>query len=547
MTYKVGISSGWWSIGRDPNLLGLATKAGGFGATSGVTFNQVDMDSTAEFYEPRLKEQMSRITKELGLEIGLHAEIGQSMRLESAERKDWEQAHIRLIETVKHSVELGFVYINLHMSSSPQLWLEEANKKPFGHTVQMVGPDGKPLYSLAEKSAAAKKYLHQRLRNWQRSGAIDDDIIKDKHEELIKKYNKIAANEADQQGLTGPARENYISQRIREGVSTELENLTTLFEMWKNSRFGKYYIEFGEVGAYQAVAEYMKDKGDPLWKNIAKNADPTESYTNDQKGYNCAVACAYIEGHLLAKDHDFNKKYLGGKSILEFINEKKIYLLFETPEVESSHVGSLEGLYRAFDPLQFYHFIKKMGSPYIKFCIDFEHTLSQKLRPGDIIEMAPADFGKHVYLIHLGEPKPYMGKAHIPLSIGSLGQEIIYEWLYSLRKKGFTDGYMIFERGSGRGGQGRSAAEVFESSVWVIRQLVTFLDKEVKPDDLPPEFFGISEDNKLTWSRQLVEMRNHAWDPLEGLLLIPEEKHTFLSKAAVEKGKAQEWEKRKYR
>jgi len=42
-------------------------------------------------------------------------------------------------------------------------------------------------------------------------------------------------------------------------------------------------------------------------------------------------------------------------------------------------------------------------------------------------------------------------------------------------------------------------------------------------------------------------MREHAWDPLEGLLSVPEEKHTFFSKTAVEKQKGQEWEKRKYR
>jgi len=41
--------------------------------------------------------------------------------------------------------------------------------------------------------------------------------------------------------------------------------------------------------------------------------------------------------------------------------------------------------------------------------------------------------------------------------------------------------------------------------------------------------------------------RDHAWDPLEGLLTIPEEKHTFLSKSAVEKQKAEVWDKRRFR
>lgn len=571
MTYKIGISSGWWKIGRDPNLLGLATKAGGFGATSGVTFNQVDLDTTAEFYEPRLKEQITRTKKELGIEVGLHAEIGQLAALESAERKFWEQSHLRLIETVKNAAELGFIYINFHMSNTIQLYQEEGQRKPFGHTVQMVGPDGRPLHFLADKSNAARKYLLERIKT-NRAGSIDDDILKNENqrvrkkyaeqmnrelEQLVNEYRKRLEEDLNRQNIHGPEREPYIKKVLADyrnsessrlereyDIRAEQELVNGFYELWKKSRFGQYFIEYGEIGAYQAVAEYLYEKKDSVWKSNCGDSNPTDAYTRNQKGYNAAVGCAYIEGHLTVKDHEYNKKYLGGKSVLEFINEKKLYLVFETPEVE----GGVEGLNRIYDPRDFYPFIKKIGSPWIKFCIDFEHTMSQKLDPTDVFKTSPSDFGKYVYLIHLGEPKPYFGQAHIPLSIGSLGQEIIYEWLYMLRQKGFKDGIMLFERGSGRGGGGRGTpAEVFESSVWVIRKLAEYLDKDTKPENLPPEFFGVSEQNKEVWARQVVEMRNHAWDPLEGLLMIPEEKHTFLGKAAVDKGKAQEWEKRKYR
>jgi hypothetical protein len=151
-----------------------------------------------------------------------------------------------------------------------------------------------------------------------------------------------------------------------------------------------------------------------------------------------------------------------------------------------------------------------------------------------------------VYLFHLGEPKPYKGTAHIPIPLGSQSQEILYEWLYKLRQKGFKNGIMIFERGSGRGG-GKMPGEVLESSVIVIKKIAEFLEKDVAPKDLPLEFYGISYESKDFWPKQMVAMRDHAYDPLEGLLSIPEEKHTFLSGEALRKGKREEWEKRKYR
>ena len=65
MPYTVGVSSGWWKIDRPPDLLGLATKVGSFGGTSGVQFVQADLDTTSEFFEPRLEEQLKRIKEKL--------------------------------------------------------------------------------------------------------------------------------------------------------------------------------------------------------------------------------------------------------------------------------------------------------------------------------------------------------------------------------------------------------------------------------------------------------------------------------------------------
>ena len=148
MSYQVGVSSGWWNIGRDPNLLGLATKASALGATAGVQFNQIDVESLSEFLEPKVRENMKRVQKELGLKIGMHAEIVHNAALESGERRLWEQAHLRLVETVKNAAELNVVYINVHTSSTMQLQFEEAKIRPFGFQYQVVSPEGEPVWKL---------------------------------------------------------------------------------------------------------------------------------------------------------------------------------------------------------------------------------------------------------------------------------------------------------------------------------------------------------------------------------------------------------------
>ena len=117
MPYKVGISSGWWGIAKAPELLGIPMKIGGFGATAGVPFNQIDLDTILEFLEPDLKKYAKRMMEELKIEVGLHGEVREIVALESAERRYWEQSHDRFITTIKNSAELKFTYINFHLSS----------------------------------------------------------------------------------------------------------------------------------------------------------------------------------------------------------------------------------------------------------------------------------------------------------------------------------------------------------------------------------------------------------------------------------------------
>lgn len=577
MAYKIGVSSGWWKIDRPADLLGLATKVGSFGGTAGVRFIQADLDTTSEFFEPRLEEQMKRIKEKMGMELGLHAEVGELMALESAERRIWEQSHLRLLETVKHAADFGVVYINVHLSARPQLYYMEREYRIMGYMYPVVDFNGKPLFHICEKSKDAKEVALKNLLGAQGIIHMDarkeyDQIVsqyyRDLEEEWARKripvvmehlkqtpyYQQIEKQRLEEKN---PARQAALEARMAEMVREEefherrrvhddIQKLAEeefperLYIVWTKAPNACYHIETAEIAAYKVVGAYMKETGDPIWSTLCNGLDVEKAYI-DAKTHadmNAAVATKYLEGHLTIKDHYLNKKYLDGMSVLEWLEKKNMVLAFEIPE---AHEGT-EGLLRLFNPLDAYLLIKKIGSEKLKLCIDFEHMLAHKLKVDDFIKNAPSDIGKHILLFHLGKPIPYFGMAHAPIPIGSRAQEIIYKWLYDLRKKGFKDGYFIYERGGGK-----SAFEIMQNTVWTMRQIAQFLEKDTEPDNLPPEFYGVAEQTKETFARQFVAMRDHAWDPLEGLLTIPEEKHTFLSKAAVDKGKREEWEKRKYR
>src|SRR3989344_1779652 len=138
-------------------------KIGGFGATSGVQFNQIDLDTILEFLEPNLKKLTERMMDELKMEVGLHGEVREVVALESAERRYWDQSHDRFITTLKNAAELNFTYVNMHLSVTQQLFQEESRIRPFGFSYQVVDYLGRPLWQLAEESPAVKHFILRKI------------------------------------------------------------------------------------------------------------------------------------------------------------------------------------------------------------------------------------------------------------------------------------------------------------------------------------------------------------------------------------------------
>ncbi|MEM7813309.1 MAG: hypothetical protein QW548_00215 [Candidatus Aenigmatarchaeota archaeon] len=553
MAYRVGISTGWWKVARPAELLGLAAKIA-YGVTAGVTFVQVDLETTSEFLEPGLKPQVERV-KSLGMEVGVHAELGEVMALESAEWRLWDQAQKRLCETLKHAADLGFTYVNVHLSTKPQLLHEEARFRVFGYQYPVVSFDGQPLSTVCDKVPAAKEVAFENI--WRtRHDAISetkaDEALREKYrkkekEDAEREVNKLRENPHYRQ--LPDAEKRKWEEDVRDGVRNriwgehgeyhaEMNSREFVYNCWKAAPFSRYILDNSEIGAYEIVANLMIHDGDPLWSNIVGGKRVEEVYMPKQAEYNAALAAKYIEGHLTTKSSRWNKELLEGMSIKEFCNAKKIYLLFEAPHAEEGQ----EGMYRLFDPRHAYYLIKKLNSPFIKQCIDFEHLLANKLRPDEVIEKLPEDAGKQILLFHLGRPIPYFGTAHVPIQRGSHAQEVIYKWLWALKQKGFSDGYIIFERGGGQ-----TPLEVMQDSVLALRLIAAELEKGTKPDELPASFYGVAEQNEAVFARQRVAIRDNFMAPISGLIAIPEETHTFLGRAAIEKGKAEEWKRGRYR
>src|SRR3989344_4117007 len=445
MGYTVGISSGWWSIARDPILLGLAQKIGGFGAASGTAFNQVDLESPAEFFEPRLKQNVLRVQRELGVKTGMHAEIGTLAALESAERRIWEEAHKRLVETVKGASDLNMVYVNFHLSSTTILQFDEARIRPFGFQSQVVGPNGQPLGFWGDDSKAMKEYLtdsifrrtDDSLRHEKPFKDRADAVFKKAREERVKETLRWLKEQEDYKQAP-PERKKFMEDQYTRAAEKEAEqdtlqqtfhNRDFMYQCWKDTEFYKYILEAGEIDAYIAVGIYMKEKGDMLWASLLGGTSPIDAYYSRdfdvQLKFNAAVASRYIEGHLRNKDHPWNKRFLNGMSVLEWLRKTGLVIAIEIPEVGGGGGEGHEGLYRLFDPRHSQYLIRKIGMPQFNLCIDFEHMLSHKLDVGKIIDELPGDFGSLVSLFHLGEPKPYKGQAHIPIPLGSQAQEVL--------------------------------------------------------------------------------------------------------------------------
>jgi hypothetical protein len=182
-----------------------------------------------------------------------------------------------------------------------------------------------------------------------------------------------------------------------------------------------------------------------------------------------------------------------------------------------------------------------MNSQWFGVAIDIQHMLMDGLNVEAALAVLPEDSGKWIRVIHSGYPSP-LGPHHIPIPLGSDQQIYLYKTYWNLRQKGTgkdNEVFLIFERGGGQ--------DPIQQSIIALQLIKKFLEADVSPEKLPLEFYGLDTGQWASSERQKAQILEHAFEPLKGMLQVPEEEHGFLGKSSIEKGKGEEWRKEKYR
>jgi hypothetical protein len=644
MSYKIGVSSGWWSIARSEELLGIASKIGS-AITYGVNFVQVDFESIAEFQEPEVIKNIKRLVDTMQVDWGMHGEIGEMMALESALEVVWKHSHRRLhqyLDTIflKFYVEGDYIeyiprYIVFHASNLPTIaMVVERYRYAWQITVT---PNGDVNWiNFIEKNEKLKKWIEESnllyLLIGKESGlgfmSIKDvkekivewtinenkeiqDKIKQRFNEKIEELKKKGASEEEINKNLKRIR-NLTIKEIGDEIRKEIGKYSwDFFKSVTKLRFAEGAITYEDI-AYLIVARYLfeerNNNKEPIWNlffpqysddngwdKLEKDLLGEGKFFDVEKGevklppqIVSLVAARYVLGHFMEKNREefiaeekrklekalpkekikeieenfLKKPPLEKLDILNNLIEKKgkkrkLTIVFENPEI--SRAGE-EGLQRIIHAVDIYKMVKAAelitNKVYLGMVFDAEHYLHNNLDPileARSLQAEAKDAGKFLLVFHVGAPKPYH-PAHQPIDIGSDAQYWIYKYAYELKKAGFGakfedkeyEGIFIFERGGARGGQ--YPAQFIGQSAAALRIIIEYLEKNVPPENLPPEFFGISSREILSEDRQLMIIKEHFLDPLKGLLQVPEEEYTFLGAKAIEKGKRpEEWKREELR
>jgi hypothetical protein len=530
--YTIGVSSGFSDIyfqkgggSADVSNITLSGKAF-YGAVKGVNFTQIDLETGVEFLEPGLEKTIKRI-KDLGISFGIHGEMGRpKIALESALEVDYRDSHIKFIRNLYRSKEIGAKYYLLHSSESIPITRAGEHMQ----STAIVDIYGRRFHYFLEENPD--------LIEW---AANDQEILDMMPYRGLKTINEIRKDISKLKEQLKEIEENQkiiVENNIKklENDIQETKKIVVDYSKTETMTFGPERI------AYMLTAKWMESRGDPLWKGFVGNTK-FEDIRKDYGAWVPAVASKYIYGHFHPEEctnnlPEFMKTVLLERTKLDgdpkkHLNKDFLFVI-ETPMVEKG----MEEESRLAYPRHIIRLCRNIGCKYVKAVIDFEHALGAGININRELERLKSDDGKFVKVLHLGWPTP-LQPAHYPIPLGSEQQEWLYKWIYELRKKGFDeseDRFIIFERAGGE--------DPIQQSVLALRKIIEYLRIDIPPDKLPLDFYGI-EEKEL--KMQETQIREHALDPIKGLLVVPEERHTFLSRAAVEKGKGKEWETEKYR
>ncbi len=378
--------------------------------------------------------------------------------------------------------------------------------------------------------------------------------------------------------------------KLIEGLAIHVSHYNTdvWFESWRT-----HGSEGTESQAYRTVAKYMYITRDEIWREVVekdygipidpdividmengvkevayamsrRNPELRKTYdlvnSLDPAGrrrlmekISAAVAGKYIEGHLFAT----NGKTMGSMGfvvapegqealteeekkmcVYDYLKKHRLQFYIENG-FNNQQGGAGMGKVRIMhmtDHCRIIHSIDR--GAFTNYCPDFEHLMINFIDPAKDIEKiddnGPNGLGYAQYItqIHINAPRP-KNATHGPINPLSTDMLEIYRWLYGLWTKGMRAAHFIWEMGSFGVRQSALAFRKFREA----------LEKDPppppEPEKLGKEFFGIDE--KFMAAMELA-IHEHGLDALQGMMLVPEEKHGFMGNAVKQKGKIQDWE-----
>jgi len=493
-------------------------------------------------------------------------------------------------------------YVNFHASNTHPLGLFVERFRYSGHLMACIdGSDSWEEFFKDPKNEQLKKWFQRNIlyhifgREVGRVYTSEEEILSD----MIKDFagNEVRKRHAGKEWANG-AEDDLEKERaavieecvkaFREKDERKIQEVyDSAFETWLRMsalrRVRGMILE--EEWAYAIIAKYLEyrkdDPKEPLWRMFFKDKsmedlekewsaneskkeiklfDRVKGLVNLFPDIVAMVAIRYIMGHfeqpaspemiqdkkleLQRRKKEWDPFY--AKTALEKLNIVKVIFSFETPDVLENQ---REGLQRIIHARHIDIMVKAFNHPYIKGWFDSEHYLHNGFDPIDEIRSCEDGAFENWIGFHVGSPKPY-APGHDLIDVGSEAQRWIYIYAYEMRKKGFgmkDKGLIIFERGGGRGG-GNQPVHYLGQSVTAIRLIINELMKDTPPEKLPMEFYGVSPEGFQSMERQMATIKEHYWDPLKGMLSVPEEEYTFFGKAAIDKGKKpDEWKKEELR
>ncbi len=598
LNLKVAVSTGLWGIARPEDLATVVRKVG-YGLTRGTGAIEIggDVPHEVDYTEGH---EIRYIANKQRLDINMHGSLTVPFCI--PEMVQWQEADDHMHKSLKSAVYAGAKYIDFH--ACLHFWLEMMSYVGARLEIIMCDYDGRFIGELLFENELLRKFFIEHYWDKYDSLIMGEEIRPIYHEveieaqRLAKQMVDAGKIPPEEYGIeNGKIHARLLQKRIKEELSKKLGNEIPKKREWYY--LGRTRGDYIDICAF--ITNHLYFKQDPIWLEMVKIykdmltayidkfgsiEDPSKNmdflrnslkWANDRgdlkfkEFYYGVIGAKFLQGHLIAacrwmaestqkykdrglpsiiknelsmiKPPKMEKEY---KELMDILKNLKIAV--EMPDARDPKEAGRYMLWKTkqihIAIMQTRKELKKEGNPYwdkILMLVDFEHIATQAIDPveelTDLTRNFP-DAGKYIVCVHANNPSPL--HSHFPIQ---LGDDRIYRLLWILKKAGMGKDhltYILFERGGFK--------DPFQHAVTALKIMIRFLEKDVPPNKLPDEFYGVSPRGLLAEERQWVTIFNNAMNPLKGLLKIPEEEYTALGKAATEEGKRpEEWKKEEYR